>query len=57
MNQVREIYEVLSPSFGDLNIDQQIQFGINDWVAVDANGREFFGRTKDDAVEYCQNFN
>jgi hypothetical protein len=39
-------YEVLNPSFRDLNIEQQIQFGINDWLAEGLNGREFFGQSK-----------
>ena len=50
-NRMIEVYEIPSPSFNDLNLDQQISFGINDWVAVDTNGREFFGRSKMEAIE------
>ena len=56
MNQVREVYEVASPSFNDLNLDQQITFGINDWLAVDKHGREFFGRTRDEAIIACRSY-
>jgi hypothetical protein len=53
MNQAAECYEVRNPSFSDLNIEQQIEYGINDWVAVDRKGREFFGRTKAEALSAC----
>jgi hypothetical protein len=56
MNQVVECYEVRNPSFSDLNIEQQIEFGINDWVASDRNGREFFGRTKAEALAACRSY-
>jgi hypothetical protein len=42
-------YEVLNPSFGDLNIEQQIEYGINDWCAEGRNGHPYYGRTAEEA--------
>lgn len=39
-------YEIRNPSFGDMNLQQQIEVGINDWCTEDQAGREFFGQTK-----------
>ncbi len=39
-------YEILNPSFPDLNIEQQIECGINDWCADGKNGHPFYGTTK-----------
>lgn len=52
-----EVYEVLNPSFGDMNIELQIAAGINDWVARDDAGREFFGQTRDEAVRLANEYN
>lgn len=52
-----EVYEVQSPSFPDLGLDAQISHGINDWLAIDAAGREFFGRSKSEAVSSLRTFN
>lgn len=41
-------YEVHNPSFSDIALEQQIEFGINDWRADDEVG-PFFGQTKDEA--------
>ena len=46
MNQA---YEVLNPSFSDLNLQQQIEAGINDWAAESARGHLYFGRSKAEA--------
>lgn len=42
-------YEVRNPSFSDLNIEQQIEYGINDWCAESASGHPYYGRTKVEA--------
>lgn len=42
-------YEIVCPSFNDMNIDQQIEAGINDWCAEGASGHPYFGRTKAEA--------
>lgn len=42
-------YEVHNPSFNDMNIEQQIEAGINDWCAEGWDGHPFFGRTKAEA--------
>jgi len=39
-------YEVLNPSFSDMNLDQQIEAGCNDWCAIGVLGHEYFGETK-----------
>lgn len=42
-------YEVRNPSFSDMNINQQIEAGINDWCAEGTSGHPYFGRTKAEA--------
>ena len=44
-----EIYEVCNPSFNDMTLEQQCAVAVNDWVAEDSNGRQFFGRTASEA--------
>jgi hypothetical protein len=56
MNKVAEVYEVASQSFSDIPLDEQILLRICDWVAVDYEGREFFGHTKNEAMNYCVNY-
>jgi hypothetical protein len=53
----REAYEVLNPSFNDLNIEQQIEHGINDWCAEGKSGHPYFGRTKAEAEAIRSQFN
>jgi len=53
----REAYEVLNPSFNDLNIEQQIEHGINDWCAEGKSGHPYFGRTKAEAEAIRAQFN
>jgi hypothetical protein len=52
-----EVYEICNPSFGDMNIEEQIEAGINDWVARDTQGREFFGQTRDEALRAARVYN
>jgi hypothetical protein len=42
-------YEVRNPSFSDMNLDQQIDAGINDWCAEGKSGHPYYGRTKAEA--------
>jgi hypothetical protein len=44
-----QAYEVRNPSFSDMNIDQQIDAGINDWCADGKNGHQYFGQSKAEA--------
>lgn len=44
-------YEVLNPSFSDMNIEQQIRAGINDWCAEDANGHPYYGQSRQQAEQ------
>lgn len=39
-------YEVRNPSFSDMNLETQIEAGINDWCAEGASGHPYFGETK-----------
>ena len=57
MEKAFEVYEVVNPSFGDMNIEQQIDAGINDWLCRDAEGREFFGQSKDQAYNAAKIYN
>lgn len=49
-------YEVCNPSFDDLNIEQQIEYGINDWCAEGRDGHPYFGRTKAEAESIRASF-
>lgn len=49
-------YEVHNPSFGDMNIEAQIEAGICDWCAEGRDGHPFFGRTKDEAEKIRSTF-
>jgi hypothetical protein len=50
-------YEVRNPSFTDMNIEEQIDAGINDWVCRDRAGREFFGQSKEAAEQALRRYN
>lgn len=52
-----EVFEVRNPSFSDINLEAQIEAGINDWCAVDESGREFFRQSKPAAVLACDAYN
>lgn len=49
MKQETSAFEIHSPGLSDMTLDQQIEVGINDWCAIDGQGREFFGRSKSEA--------
>lgn len=42
-------YEICNPSFPDLDLDTQIQHGINDWLAPGPNGHPYFGQSAEEA--------
>jgi hypothetical protein len=44
-------YEILSVSFRDIPLSDQIRYGINDWRADDLEGRDFYGRTQSEAEQ------
>jgi hypothetical protein len=44
-----QAYEVRNPSFSDMNLEQQIEAGINDWCAEGASGHQYFGQSKAEA--------
>ncbi len=48
-NAGRQAYEVHNPSFSDLNLESQIEHGINDWCAEGKSGHQYFGRSKEQA--------
>lgn len=42
-------YEVGNPSFPYLTLKQQIEHGVNDWIAFDDQARSFYGETREKA--------
>ena len=44
-------YEIHNPSFGDLTLDQQIEYGCNDWCADGDSGHPYYGTTAAQAEE------
>lgn len=46
---MEKAYEIRNPSFNDLTLEQQIEYGCNDWAAEGRSGHEYVGRTKDEA--------
>ncbi len=53
---MKAAYEVHNPSFQDINLEQQIEFGINDWCAESKNGHPVFGSTKAEAEANREQF-
>ena len=49
-------YEIHNPSFNDLSLEQQIEYGINDWCVEGLSGHRYFGRTADEAVKIASSF-
>lgn len=43
-------YEIHSPSFNDMSLEEQIKVGINDWAVEGHSGHIYFGRTAEEAV-------
>lgn len=54
--QLAPAYEVHNPSFKDMPLTQQIDAGINDWVAEGTSGHPYFGRSKDEAERIRASF-
>ena len=47
-----EVFEVRNPSFNDMALNEQIEAGINDWIARDTkSGFEVYGETKQKALD------
>lgn len=44
-----QAYEVRNPSFSDLRLEQQIEYGINDWCAEGRDGHPYYGKSKAEA--------
>jgi len=49
-------YEIHSPSFNDMTLDEQIEVGINNWCVDGNEGRVFFGRTADEAEAIARQY-
>lgn len=49
MNHLQPAYEVRNPSFSDMTLEQQIEAGINDWLAEGASGHPYFAQSKEEA--------
>lgn len=50
-------YECHNPSFADIPLDQQIEFGINDWCAEGRSGHPYYGQTKAQAEAIRASYN
>jgi hypothetical protein len=50
-------YEVHNPSFNDMNLEQQIEAGINDWAVEGKSGHIYYGRTAQEAISNAASFN
>jgi len=44
-------YEVNNPSFSDMNLEQQIQAGVNDWLAEGRDGHPYYGQSQQQAEQ------
>jgi hypothetical protein len=49
-------YEVHNPSFNDLTLQEQIEYGINDWAVDGKSGHVYFGRTAEEALSIARSF-
>jgi hypothetical protein len=49
-------FEIFNPSFNDISLAEQIEFGINDWCVVGKSGHEYYGRTAAEALEIAASF-
>lgn len=49
-------YEISNPSFPDLSLVQQIEYGINDWCVEGKSGHPYFGRTAIEAMQIAASF-
>lgn len=54
--RIVEVYEVVNPSLSDLNLEQQIEYGVCDWIARLNDGREIVGETREKATANAQIF-
>jgi len=54
-NIMAKAYEIHNPSFNDMNLEQQINAGCNDWCVSGEDGHPYFGRSKIEAeIAYRQ---
>lgn len=51
-----DFHEVVNPSFNDMTLADQILHGVNDWVAEDRDGKQFFGRTCSEAIRAAKRY-
>lgn len=50
-------YEIHSPSFNDMTLEQQIKYGLNNWAVEGRSGHIYYGRTEQEALEVAQAYN
>lgn len=50
-------YEIANPSFSDINLDRQIEYGINDWAVEGKSGHVYVGQTAEQALAIAKQFN
>jgi len=51
-----KVYEVHNPSFNDMTLEQQIEAGCNDWCVEGRSGRQYFGRTAEEALAIAASY-
>lgn len=51
-----EVYEICNPSFNDMNIEQQIEAGINLWLCVGLDNREFIRESREAAYNAAKQY-
>jgi hypothetical protein len=47
-------FEIANPSFSDIALDRQIEFGINDWAVEGKSGHVYVGQTADTSLGNCR---
>jgi hypothetical protein len=52
----RNAFEIRNPSFSDMNLEQQIDAGVNDWQADGRDGHPYFGQTRAEAEAIRQQY-
>jgi len=53
---MRKPYEVRNPSFSDMNLEQQIEAGVNDWCVEGASGHQYFGQSAAEATSIANSY-
>jgi hypothetical protein len=55
-SEMNKAYEIHNPSFSDMNLEAQIEVGINDWVVEGKSGHLYFGQTANEAIAIATSY-